>query len=79
MQRKLGDTAMWDDYKELLTAGMLIWFSVWILFHLVQLWNHGEFLIGESSRPIIAIEIFAVIGILGIAVDRFIAKLRSKS
>jgi uncharacterized membrane protein SirB2 len=61
----------WGKAKEYLADGLVIFFGVWLLFHLVLFRIGGWIIIGEPSKPILAVETAIALGIIALGIDRW--------
>ena len=62
--------------KELICDGLLIGWTLFILGQLVYFLVVGNLTIGEPNRPLLIVEIIAIAGMVGLAIERLVNDLR---
>ncbi len=68
----------WGKLKESIADGLLIFFGLWFLGHLVLFWLGGWIVIGEPSKPILALETAGALGIIALGIDRWRSHSKAK-
>lgn len=68
----------WAEVKETLADFLLIFFGIWLLGHLVLFWIGGWIVLGEPSKPWLALETVMALGIIALGIDRWRSHSRAK-
>lgn len=68
----------WEKVKEAIGDGLLISLGLWVLGHLVLFWIGGWIVIGEPSKPILALETAGALGIIALGIDRWRSHSKAK-
>lgn len=80
IERRTGPESKWSwsEIKEMVADVLLVIFGVWVLGHLIMFWIGGWLVIGEPSKPILAVETIMALGIIALGIDRWRAHRRAR-
>ena len=64
--------------KQAIVYGVIIGMSAALLWHLVNIWRYGQYLVGEPNITIRSLETALLLVILVFGVNQFVGSLRDR-
>jgi hypothetical protein len=64
--------------KDIIADGAIIGMSAAFLWHFLNIWRYGQYLVGESNIVIRSLETAGLIAILGFGIGKYISDLKKK-
>lgn len=64
------------NIKDIIADGVIIGMSAALLWHFLNIWRYGQYLVGESNIVIRSLETVGPLVILGFGVSKYISDLK---